>query len=149
MASAEEDVEHDIVAYARLAAALAAEPVARAELLAARGLDEARWAAIDDAWQARLSAAMDEATDGVPPLVAAYADAFARAQREAAAVLPLERFIAVLFELRRGREAAAVLAEHGITLAELLRASEHWSRRAASDAAVALRIAAIGRAGGG
>jgi hypothetical protein len=67
------DLSNDLEAYAALAVALADPRGDRAALLAAHGLDEEAWEAIDDAWQARVSEAGAEGdlAEGVPPFIAA------------------------------------------------------------------------------
>jgi hypothetical protein len=139
--TARPEAELDVTAYAALAAALAEPGCRREAVLAARGLDEAAWAGIDDAWQARLSAAMEEETDGIPPLVAAYAEAFAAAQREAGGQgLPLERFAEATREIQRHGDPTTTLARLGIPLAAYLQANAHWTRRIVEDRALAERF---------
>lgn len=133
--------ELDVTAYAALAAALADPGCQRAEVLAAHGLDEAAWAGLDEAWQARLSAAMEEESDGVPPLVAAYAEAFAAAQRAAAGQgMTLERFAEATREIQRNGDPTGTLARLGIPLAAYLQANAYWTRRVVEDRALAERF---------
>ncbi len=128
----------DVTAYGALAAVLADPECPREQVLAAHGLDEATWAEIDDRWQARLSAAMDEECDGIPPLVAAHADAFAAAQRATAVqALPLERFAEATREIQRRGDPTAALARLGIPLAAYLQANAYWTRRVVEDRALA------------
>jgi hypothetical protein len=135
-----EDLENDVEAYAALSAALADPRADRGALLAARGLDEDAWDAIDDAWLARLSAA-DDNDDGVPPLVAAHAEAFARAQRaRAGEVLPFERFAAAARQLARGTDLATALERLDLTLDAYLAAQAHWTREMLADDALAARF---------
>lgn len=133
--------------FARIALALAATDD-RAVVLASFGLDEARWASVEDAFQARLSediAAHPADADAVPPEVEALSRAFAR-EREgrAEAVLSFERYVELTRAMRNG-DAAAALAKASIDLAAYLRAHEHWVQQMTRDPALAQRfLAAIG-----
>jgi len=135
----------DIRAYATLAATLAAGERPRAEILHAQGLDEAGWEALDRFHQEQLSRALDDDRDGVPPLVAAYAEAFAAARARttrAATMLPIERFGDATREIQRTGDPTAALARLGITLDDFLRANEHWTARMMSDAELLRRFRA-------
>jgi hypothetical protein len=137
------DPRGDIEAYAALAAALTAPDADRAAVLAAHGLDEEAWNALDDAWQARLSAASDEEVEGfgVPGLIAAYAEAFSRAQRaRAPGVLPFERFLEAAREMKQGRDMATALKRLGLTLEAYLGAQAHWTARMLEDEELAARF---------
>jgi hypothetical protein len=115
----------------------------RAALLAAHGLDEEAWEAIDDAWQARLSEAGAEGdlAQGVPPLIAAYAEAFARAQRARAQhEVSFERFVEAARAMARGTDMATVLERLGLTLEDLLRAQQRWTAAMLADDALAERF---------
>jgi len=137
------DLAADVEAYAALAAELADLRTDRAAVLAAHGLDEDAWDALDERWQDRLSAA-EEAhgdADGVPPLVAAHAEAFVRAQRaRVREVLPFERFLAATRALRRGGDLAATLKRLDLTLETYLAAQAHWTARVLEDEALAARF---------
>jgi hypothetical protein len=139
------DPDHDVRAYAAIAGELGGGGRPRAAVLADHGLDEASWTALDDAWQARLSAAIDQADDGVPPLVAAYTEALTQAlQRGEPGVLSLERYAETTRALERsGGDVAAALSKQGVTLAQFLKANAHWARRMVEDPAVAQRFAAL------
>ena len=126
----------DIRAYAALAATLAVADAPRAAILRAHGLDEASWEALDRFHQDRLSRAMNDDHDGVPPLVAAYAEAFAAARAlrtRAEGVIPIERFGDATREIRRSGDPTAALGRLGIALDDFLRASEHWTPRMMTD----------------
>jgi hypothetical protein len=135
--SADRDPSHDDMrAYAALAAALAAGDRPREAILRERGLDEAGWEALDRLQQSQLSRAMDEEHDGVPPLVAAYAEAFAaaRARRAGATILlSIERFGDATREIQRSGDPTAALGRLGIALDDFLRANEHWTLRMMTD----------------
>ncbi|WP_437282031.1 hypothetical protein WME90_16160 [Sorangium sp. So ce375] len=129
----------DVEAYATLAAQLADPSADRAALLAEHGLDEAGWEALDDAWQARLSEADDEDGEdvGVPPLVVAFAEAFARAQRaRAKSELSFERFLEAARELKRGTDMATVLSRLDLTLEDYLGAQQRWTAAMLEDEAL-------------
>jgi hypothetical protein len=135
------DLRNDLEAYATLAAELADPRVDRRAVLAARGLDEDAWEALDDAWQARLEAADAADDDGVPPLIAAHAEAFARAQRaRVGEILPFERFVAAARELRRGGDLASTLRRLELTLDTYLAAQGHWTARLLEDEELSARF---------
>lgn len=126
----------DVVAYAALVVALAEGGRPRDAILAGRGLDEATWSAIDGRWQARLSRAMETEADGVPPLLAAYAEAFARARAASSAgarLLTVEELAEVTREIQKRGDPTSALARMGVTLTDFLRANEHWTRRMIAD----------------
>jgi hypothetical protein len=131
--------------YAELSAELADPACDRDALLAAHGLDEATFASLDGAAQEQLSRAMDTDDDGVPPLLAAYAEAFARARARLAVdagVLPIERFGDATREISRRGDPLPTLTRLGISLADFLRANEHWTRRMLEDPALLARFRA-------
>ncbi|WP_437964699.1 hypothetical protein WMF04_34185 [Sorangium sp. So ce260] len=123
----------DLEAYATVMAQLAASSGAQEDVLARHGLGEARWDAADTYWQARLSEAVADESDGVPALLAAYSAAYQAAQRAAAPPISLEQFAGVTRLLQSTGDVHAALAKVGVTLADYVRASEHWSRRMAQD----------------
>jgi len=131
--------------YAEISAALAEPDVDREAVLAARGLDEAAFAEIDRACQDALSRAMEADDDGVPPLLAAYAEAFGRARARLAAdagVISIERFGDATREISRRGDPVPTLGRLGISLADFLRANEHWTRRMLEDPALLARFRA-------
>lgn len=122
--------------YAAIAAALASGDRPREAILRERGLDDAGWEALERVHQDQLSRAMDEEHDGVPPLVAAYAESFAaeRARRASATgLLSLERFADATREIQRSGDPTAALGRLGIALDDFLRANEHWTLRMMTD----------------
>jgi hypothetical protein len=109
-------------------------------VLAAHALDEDAFQALEDRWLARLSEAEDAHgdRDGVPPLVLAHAEAFARAQRQQAGeLLPFERYLEITRALQRGRDVATVLERFSLDLATYLNSHQHWTAALATDAALA------------
>ena len=117
--------------YAEISAALAEPDVDREAVLAARGLDEAAFAEIDRACQDALSRAMEADDDGVPPLLAADAG-----------VISIERFGDATREISRRGDPVPTLGRLGISLADFLRANEHWTRRMLEDPALLARFRA-------
>jgi hypothetical protein len=135
----------DVAEYAELAATLADPSCDRAAVLAAHDLDEEGWTALDRLFQDRLGRAMDEAEEGVPPLVSAYAEAFARARaalHKDKPVLTLDRFADATREIQVRGDPLPALAKHGITLEEYLRANEHWTQRMLADPTLVARFRA-------
>jgi hypothetical protein len=135
----------DVRAYAAFTARLAEPDADREALLAERGLTEDEWDELDDAWQARLSEAVDAMGDSesVPPLVKEHSDAFAEAQAarvSAGAPLDLERFIAITLEIQRAHEVQYALKRNGTTLHDYLRAEQHWLKRMMDDPALQARF---------
>jgi hypothetical protein len=137
------DLSQDVAAYAALAAALSDPNADREALLAAHGLDEDTWDALDEAWQDRLSEADagDDETEGVPALVAAYAEAFARAHTaRARSELPFERFLEAARAMRRGVDMTTVLKRLDLTLEDFLSAERRWTQAMLADEALAARF---------
>jgi hypothetical protein len=131
-------LETDIRAYAALAVRLAEPDADRTALLAEHGLDEDAWDLLDDAWQERLSAAIDAMgdSDAVPPLVKEHADAFAQEQAlrvAAGAPMTFERFVEVTHDIQRGHDIQHLLKRNGTTLHDYLRAEQHWLKRMLDD----------------
>ena len=144
MSSGPEDL--DVRAYAAIAVALA-EASSREEVLAAAGLDEDSWEAVEDRWQERLSRAIDEQdTDSgacaVPPLMVEYDAAIteARARSNGAPPMSLERFAEATRQLRRGADPAAAVRQLGVSFGAYLRASAHWTARMAREPDLAERF---------
>ncbi|MGK4005425.1 hypothetical protein WMF31_22545 [Sorangium sp. So ce1036] len=130
------DPARDVEAFATLAAQLADPSADRAALLAEHGLDEERWEALDDAWQARFSEADGDDGDdvGVPPLVAAFAETFARVQRaRARSALSFERFLEAARAMKRGTDMATVLGRLDLTLEDYLSAQQRWTAAMLED----------------
>jgi hypothetical protein len=133
------EAEINLDAYARLTVALARAGAKRAEVLAAHGLDEGRWAAIDGLWQARLSDAMEQGTDEVPipPFLEQYSRAMDHAQRDDSQVISLERFVEATRAFRDGADVKAALERLGLTYDDYLRANHHWMQRMGEDEEIA------------
>lgn len=122
-----------VEAYAKVMAELAAAGEARAPVLARHGLDESSWEAIDDHWQEALSAALDVEDDGVPEILSSYAAAYEEAQRTLGPPISIEQFAQVTRLLHASGDLRAALAKVGVSLADYVRGSEHWSRQLAAD----------------
>lgn len=130
-----------VAAYAAVMAELLSAPApARAAVLAGHGLDEEGWAAADAYWQARLSEAMDAEGDDVPEVLSVYAAAYEAAQRAQAAPISVEQFARVTRLFQSNGDITGALAKVGVTMADYVRASEHWSRRMAEDPALEQRF---------
>ncbi|HZO13207.1 MAG TPA: hypothetical protein VFB62_08105 [Polyangiaceae bacterium] len=128
------DHHDDVRAYARLAAQLATADTHRDELLAAHGLDDDGWDALEEEWMERLSEAEEGANgDGVPELLTAYAEAFAAAHAELAVLLPFERYLEITRALSRGRDLTQLPERFGVDLATYLSSHRHWTARMATD----------------
>ena len=136
------ECEVNLDAYARLTVAVARAGANREAVLEAHGLDEARWQAIDDGWQKRLSDAMDATTDEqpVPPFLEQYAHAMDRAQSEEVDVMPLDRFVAATRAVRAGGDVGRSLERLGLTMDEYLRAHRSFMQRMAKDDDLAARF---------
>jgi len=126
-------MSESIEAYARMMAELASAGDDRAAVLARYGLTEATWAVLDDRWQEDLSSALDPEDDGVPEVVSRYAAAYEAAQRSLAPPITLEQFAQVTRLLSASGDVQASLAKVGITMADYVRGTEHWTRRLAGD----------------
>jgi hypothetical protein len=125
-----------IEAYAQVMAELAAEgkdAASREAVLARHGLDEDSWAAVDDRWQDELSAALDPEDDGVPAILSDYAAAYDAAQRGLAPPITVEQLAQVTRLLQASGDVRAALARVGVSLADYVRGTEHWSRLFAGD----------------
>jgi hypothetical protein len=127
--------EINLDAYARLTVALARAGEDRPSVLAAHGLDEERWQAIDDRWQARLSDAMDQGTDEEPvaPLLQEFSRAMDRAQSDDAPVVSLERLAEATRVLNEAADIPEALKRLGLTLDDFMRAHRYWLQRMAKD----------------
>ena len=131
----------DVERYAQMRVLLAQAGDDRARVLAENGLDEERWEAIDDGWQLRLDASLEASGEDVPALVQRYAEAFARAQRDAPGrVLPLELFAHCTRAVQGARDPSRALLKLGVSLTEYLRANQHWSPRFAHEPELAKRF---------
>lgn len=142
MSGASDDLERfDLDSYARLRARLALDGAERDKLLAEHGLDEDSWDRIDEAWQEQLAQDLEVEGDDVPESIARYSERFAEVQREAPGrVLPLELFAECTRAVQTSHDPTRSLKKLGVTLAEFLKANQHWSPRITSDAVVARRF---------
>jgi hypothetical protein len=134
----------DVRDYAALVAELSRGGDA-GEVLARWGLDDASFTSVEEHYQGELSKAMDATDDGVPPLVAEYAAAFAAARAEqpssdARPRLDLDEFARATRAIQRKGDAVSALRELGIEVGDYLAASQHWTPRIASDPVLAARF---------
>ncbi|APR75209.1 Hypothetical protein A7982_00555 [Minicystis rosea] len=133
----------DVAEYATLSATLAEPSCDRAAVLTTHGLDETSYAALDRHFQDRMSRAMDEEHDGVPPIIVAYAEAFERARaalRREHDIISIERYADATREIQRRGDPLPALARVGISLEQFIRANEHWTRRMLEDPALLTRF---------
>lgn len=134
-------VDLGVEAYARVMAELASAPgAARAAVLARHGLDEESWSTVDAHWQAEISAAMDADGDDVPEILSVYAAAYGEAQRAQAPPISIEAFARVTRLFQANGDVTAALAKVGVTMADYVRASQHWARRMTEDAELEQRF---------
>jgi len=137
-------MELSLEAYATLMAELIAAGDAREEVLARHGLDEERWDAADTFWQERLNDALDDQEEEEGSgLLAKYSAAYEVAQRALLAPIALEKFARVTRLLQASGDLQSSLAKAGISFAEYVRSSEHWSRRMAEDPEEERRFEAV------
>jgi hypothetical protein len=136
------EAEINLDAYARLTVALGRAGGNRHAVLAAHGLNEASWEAIDDYWQARLSDAMEEITDEqpVPPFLAQFSHAMDRAQSDDSQVLSFERYAEVTRAIRQGGDVPKALERLGISTDDYLHANRYWMQRMGDDDELAERF---------
>jgi hypothetical protein len=129
------EAEINLDAYARLTVAVSRAGLKRAEVLAAHHLDEDRWQAIDDLWQARLADAMDQGTDEVPiaPFIEQFSRAMDRARSDDSVVIPLERFALATRAVSQGGDVIVALERLGVSYDDYLRANHYWMQRMAVD----------------
>ena len=127
----------DVFAYATLAAALGADGADRDALLAAHGLDEARWASLDTRFQQWLSDELEtgEDDDAIPASAVAYSESYGREQRRSEVdVISIERFAEATRAIAKSNDIAATLRRLELTLPQYLKANEHWTSRLIHDA---------------
>jgi hypothetical protein len=135
------DRRSNLDAYVALVVALAEAGAEREARLRSAGLDDATWEAIDAEWQARLSAAMSAEHEGVPPLIAAYAQAFALAQAaRGGPPLAFERFLEATRAMRSSADVMQALQRLGLTFEQFLVAQRYWLSIMASDAGLSARF---------
>jgi muconolactone delta-isomerase len=133
---------------------------ARAEVLLRRGLTEETWDEIDAHWQSRLFDMDDDDEDdqglgtqgdpkpqmfnqSVSPLLTAYTRAYEAAQASLGSAISLEQFAEATRLLQATGDLRASLQRVGITFADYIRGSEHWSRKIVLDKDLERRFAAI------
>ncbi len=129
------EAEINLDAYARLTVALMRAGDRREAVLAAHGLDEERWQAIDGLWQARLADAMEQGTDEVPvpPFLQDFSRALDRAQSDDSQIMSLERFAAATRAVDGAADILQALERLGLTLDDFMHASHYWVQRMAKD----------------
>ncbi len=113
----------------------------RAETLAAYGLDEQSFDALEDRALALMAVEDDHPTTGVPEAVARF-DAVLRAKAQATSdgVPSFEDFVRALMIAQEGGKVHERLAEHGLSIELLLRGSAYYTPRLATDPELARRF---------
>ena len=136
------ETEINLDAYARLFVALSRAGTRRDEVLATHGLDETRWQAIDDGWQARLSDAVDQGTDEVPvaPFLAEFSRAMDRAQSDDSQPISFEKYVEATRIVRLGGDVTRTLRQLGLTAEEYVRGNRFWMQRMAKDDELSARF---------
>jgi hypothetical protein len=120
----------DVTTYAKLMADLAAADAhGRRAILARHGLNEETWSALDDDWQGRLSVEMAKNDEGGSAVLSEHTRAYQAAQRGLEPPIALEQFAEVTRHLEVTGDLHGSLATVGITLAQYVSGSGHWSRR--------------------
>lgn len=136
-------MECDVEMYAQIMAELVHAGEARDEVLLRRGLTEETWDEIDAHWQTQLFDMDDEDELGVSPLLTAYTRAYEAAQASLGAAISLEQFAEATRLLQATGDLRASLQRVGITFADYIRGSEHWSRKIVLDKDLERRFTAI------
>jgi hypothetical protein len=133
--------ELSVEAYARIQVALSDPEADAATVLATYGLDEERWTALDREWQARIADAPESEEGGIPALVLAYAEAFAKAQRaRAAAPIAFERYVEVTRKVQRSRDVPALLKQLKVSFEQYMVAHSYFGAQMLGDPELAERF---------
>jgi hypothetical protein len=124
----------DFPTYARVSAILAEKRAPRANVLAANGLDEVRWAFVEQGFMLRIAtAAMRGDMGPMNELDRMYVEA-QDALGDTDPTRPLDRYADLTARMESGEPAAQVLASDGLSLADWARLQRAWTRRLAQDA---------------
>jgi hypothetical protein len=112
----------------------------RGEALAAHGLDEERFDALEERALAAM-AADDDAQDGIPEPIAQFDAALRVAHAPEPHDVPsLEDFVRALMVAQEGGKVHERLAERGLSLELLLRGSGYYTPKLVSDPELARRF---------
>jgi hypothetical protein len=121
----------DLARYAGITAELGERGVERAAVLAGYALDEGLWLMVEKTWALRLATA---ALQHDTALIKEYDAAFVAAQDELGGPMPsFERYVAVTLRLGREGNAAVVLADEGMSLADWARMQRYWGARLSKE----------------
>jgi hypothetical protein len=124
----------DFPTYVRVSAILAEKRAPRANVLAANGLDEVRWAFVEQGFLLRAAAAALRGDMGpLSELDRLYTEA-QDALGDTDPTRPLDRYADLVARMEMGEPTPSVLASDGLTLADWARLQRAWSRRLAQDA---------------
>jgi hypothetical protein len=124
----------DFPTYVRISAILAEKKAPRANVLAANGLDEVRWAFVEQGFLLRVAtAALRGDMAPMTELDRLYGDA-QDALGPTDPIRPLDRYAELVARMESGEQASQVLASDGLSLADWARLQRAWTRRLAQDA---------------
>lgn len=124
----------DFPTYVRISAILAENKAPRAGVLAANGLDEVRWAFVEQGFLLRVATA---ALRGDPSLASELDRLYVEAQDALGPtdpIRPLDRYAELVARMESGEPPPQVLASDGLSLADWARLQRAWTRRLAQDA---------------
>lgn len=124
--------------YARFKARLDRGETPREAVLAAAGLDEEEWEALDERWQLTLSEAM--AADEPGEALTRFSIAYAAAQGELATPITLEQLAQATRLIGVHGDLGVVLDGLGLKLADYLHGQQHWMKRMTLDPGMAARF---------
>lgn len=133
--------------YAAITAEIAAGRP-REDAMRERGLDDERFAAIEERIEAAFSDAMDAAGDGVPPFIQRYEVAMREAHeaaRSSEAPMPLADFARVMRVMEGGRDPKKELDRLGLSAADVARAVSHYGPRLAREPALVVELERLKR----
>lgn len=139
-------VTHEqIQLYAKIVAALARERP-RAEVLAACGLSEEAFEALEQGVEAELDRAMESDEDGVPAFVLAYERAMHEAQTRTdghGRELSLDDLARAVRAIEQGGDLSVTFRKLGCSAGDVARAAGAMGERLAKDQDLAVRFEAI------
>jgi hypothetical protein len=127
----------DFAMYARISAILAEKRAPREKVLAANGLDEIRWAFVEQGFMVRMATA---ALRGDMSLLQEHDRLYAEAQDQLGPTeptRPLEAYAGLVARMESGENPPDVLASDGLSLADWARLQRAWTQRLAQDADLA------------
>jgi hypothetical protein len=138
------DPELSLDVYAAVLADIATGR-ARHEVLAAHGITEDAFGALERSVEEEFSKAMAHEGDTVPPFFQAYEAAIRRAQEKTRTGEPpsLEQFARGVAAIQRPGDPVRALERLGLKPADIVQALGHWGQQLAKDPEIAARFEAI------